>query len=453
MMSEERPEQSPEQTGVSRREFLKIAGLFGASLGVVGGLGGLVAACGGATTTTTAGATTTTAGAATTAVGPATTASVSTTAAATGEPVKIGALIDLTGPIAPGGADMQNGIKLFIKQHPTVAGRPVELIIEDAASDATVSVDKAKKLVENNQVTLILGPVNGGGGISVAQYCSTVKVPQFAPLVASDDNAKHDYAFAIDGIDSQLAYGVGTYVATQKGYKTAVALAADFAPGHDFVEGFKQALVANGGQMIEETYYPSGTSNMIPYISALKQADCVCYWGTPADCFAFFPQYKELGLKMPIVQPEDGGVTSSPGMLSNLGEAAVGTIFGTVYLYNADFPGNKEFVDAYQQEYNGLPGVMAGANYADMQGIFAALESIGGSTDPDQIVAAMKNIKTDTIRGELVYPPEQGGRQNIAALPILIGTISPNMEIQALDLTMKVGMKQVGEDFIPYLIQ
>jgi branched-chain amino acid transport system substrate-binding protein len=367
--------------------------------------------------------------------------------------IKIGALIDLTGVIAAGGADVQKGLKLFVKLHPKVAGKTVELVIEDAASDATVSVDKAKKLVESDKVSLIIGPVNGGGGVSAAQYCTSVKVPQFSPLVASDNAAKYDFGFAIDSIDKAIAYGMGIYVAKTLGYKTAVSMAADFEPGHDFSVGFKQGFEANGGKLIQETYYPSGTQNLIPFITALQQADCVAFWGTPGDCFAFFPAYKELGLKMPIIQPEDGGVTSSPGMLKNLGDAAIGTVFGTVYLYNADFPGNKEFVDAYQKEYNELPGVMAGANWADMQGIYAALEKTGGDTDPDKFVEAMKNIKIDTIRGELLYPEDQGGRRNIAALPILIGKIGPNMEIQAVDLTMKVGMKQDGDTFTPYLIQ
>lgn len=439
MMSQKRPEDSAEQTLVSRREFLKIAGLAGASIGAMGGLGGLLAACGGATTTT---------------AGPATTAGASAAVSAGADltPIKIGALIDLTGIIAAGGADCKKGVDLAVKLKGTIAGKKIELITEDAASDATVSVDKAKKLVETDKVSLIIGPVNGGGGVSVAQYCSSVKVPQFAPLVATDDAAKYPYAFAIDGLDKSLSYGVGVYSATKLSYKTAVGLAADFVPGHRFTEGFKAGFEANGGKIIQETYYPSGSQNMIPFLTALQKADCVVFWGTPGDCFAMFPQYKELNLKMPIIQPEDGGVTSSPGMLKNLGEAAIGTVFGTCYLYNADFPGNKEFVEAYQKEYNELPGVMAGANYADMQGIFAALENAKGSTNPDDISNAMKEIQVDTVRGELVYPADQGGQRNIAALPILIGTIGPGMEIKSLDLSMKVGMKAENGTFTPYLI-
>jgi hypothetical protein len=65
----------------------------------------------------------------------------------------------------------------------------------------------------------------------------------------------------------------------------------------------------------------------------------------------------------------------------------------------------------------------------------------------------MKELKLDTVRGELIFPEDQGGRRNIAALPILIGQIGPGMEIKVLDTTMKVGMKFQDGKFVPYLIQ
>jgi len=103
----ERPEsndQREERTGraVSRREFLKMAGVAGAAIGAAGGLGGILAACGGdEETTTTAGATTTTAGATTTTAGATTTVSAG---AEQGSPLKVGIVVPMTGPLAEFGA-------------------------------------------------------------------------------------------------------------------------------------------------------------------------------------------------------------------------------------------------------------------------------------------------------------------------------------------------------------
>jgi branched-chain amino acid transport system substrate-binding protein len=344
--------------------------------------------------------------------------------------IKIGLLLDLTGPIGPGGIDMQKGIMLAReKLGDTVAGRKIEFIVEDNGSDAGMSLDKAKKLVETDKVAMIIGPINGGGTVAVAQYVERVKVPRFDGMGTTNDGAAHDWSFGDVGLQVQEAFGSGVYAYDVLKYKTAVALAADFVPGHYYIEGFKRGFEGRGGKVIQETYYPEGSTNVVPFLTALKQADVFMYWGTPGDCFAMFPQYKELNMKMPIVMPEDGGVLASPGMLKNLGKTANGTVFGTAYLYNANIPGNKEFVEAFQKKYNDLPGVMSGVGYAHIQLVMAALKATGGNTKPDALYKAIKGVSVDTVRGRLSFPKGQGGFGTIANYPNLMGKIDANSEI------------------------
>lgn len=107
----ETPTASSNSKSCSRRDFLKIAGLTGAAVGVSGGLGGLLAACGGTTTTTiaapttTTGAPTTTTGAPTTTTAPQSTTTVS--AVETGREIKLGFVTPLTGPLASFGVPDQ----------------------------------------------------------------------------------------------------------------------------------------------------------------------------------------------------------------------------------------------------------------------------------------------------------------------------------------------------------
>ncbi len=343
--------------------------------------------------------------------------------------IKIGLLLDLTGPIGPGGLDMQKGFTLGLeKLGDTVAGKKIEFIVEDDASDAGISVDKARKLVESDKVALIIGPINGGGQVAVGQYLERVHVPQIEAMMIPREAARR-WSFGTVGLQVMVAYGPGIYAHDGLGYKTAVALAADFVPGHDFIEGFKMGFEGRGGKVIQETYYPEGTTNVVPFLTALKQADVLMYWGTPGDCFAMFPQYKELNMKMPILMPEDGGVMASPGMLKNLGKAAAGTVFGTAYLYNANIPGNEEFVEAYQKKYNELPGVMSGVGYANLQLVWAALKADGGNTKPDALYKALKEVSVDTVRGHLSFPAGEGGFGTIANYPNHLGKISADFEI------------------------
>jgi branched-chain amino acid transport system substrate-binding protein len=107
---------------------------------------------------------------------------------------------------------------------------------------------------------------------------------------------------------------------------------------------------------------------------------------------------------MPIIQPEDGGVTTSPPAMKELGDSIVGTVVTAMYCYTADTPGNKEFVEAYKKRWNGaLPGPMSGAAYATTQVALEALKKARGDTSPDALRKALSEVSLDTVRGPISF--------------------------------------------------
>jgi len=184
--------------------------------------------------------------------------------------IKIGVLLDLTGPIGPAGIDMEKGTRLAVDMaQGTVAGKKIELIVEDVASDASVSMDKAKKLVETDKVAVLLGPINAGGNAAVPGYAERMRVPQFGCINVTNDGATHNWTFNPMGITGQAGYGVGVYAHDALGYKTAVSLMADFLAGHRYADSFKQGFEERGGKVIQENYFPEGTTNVVPFFTAL----------------------------------------------------------------------------------------------------------------------------------------------------------------------------------------
>ncbi len=367
--------------------------------------------------------------------------------------IKIGLLLDLTGPIGPGGIDMQKGLSVgFEKLGNALPGKKIECVVEDNASDAGISLDKAKKLVETDKVALIIGPVNGGGTTAVAQYVQRVHVPKLDAMGTTLDGASFDWSFGPVGLQLQYGFGGGVYAGDVIHYKTATMLGADLAHSHYYLEGFKMAFEARGGKVIQEAYYPEATTNMVPFLTALNnKADVLVYWGDPGDCFAMFPQYKELNMKLPILMPEDGGVLASPGMLKNLGPAAIGSVFGSSYLYNANYPGNKEFVEAYQKKYNELPGVMAGVGYAHVQMLMAVLKATGGDAKPDALYKALKAVSVDTVRGHLRFPQGSGPFGTVANLPYIMGKIGPNFTIEPIVPVNDIQVNYKDKKFLPFV--
>ena len=93
------------------------------------------------------------------------------------EPIKIGSILNLTGPIAFIGPLFKNGIvKALEEVDYTVAGRKIELIPEDAAADMNVCLEKSKKLVERDKVNIIIGPLMGDAHMAIAPYLANKKV-------------------------------------------------------------------------------------------------------------------------------------------------------------------------------------------------------------------------------------------------------------------------------------
>ena len=124
---------------------------------------------------------------------------------------------------------MQKGLSVgFEKLGNALPGKKIECVVEDNASDAGISLDKAKKLVETDKVALIIGPVNGGGTTAVAQYVQRVHVPKLDAMGTTLDGASFDWSFGPVGLQLQYGFGGGVYAGDVIHYKTATMLGADF---------------------------------------------------------------------------------------------------------------------------------------------------------------------------------------------------------------------------------
>ena len=93
------------------------------------------------------------------------------------EPIKIGAILDFTGPVADLGPKFKAGIELALEEAGyKVAGRDIKLIVEDGATDVTTALDKFKKLVEKDGIHICIGPLMGDAHLAIAPYAAESKV-------------------------------------------------------------------------------------------------------------------------------------------------------------------------------------------------------------------------------------------------------------------------------------
>ena len=102
------------------------------------------------------------------------------TAAAAEQPLKVGILLELSGPFGPSGTLVLHGFQYYLqKQGGKFGGRTVETVIEDTAGDPATAITKVKKLVEADHIDVLLGPLSSATGAAVKTYVIEQKLPEF----------------------------------------------------------------------------------------------------------------------------------------------------------------------------------------------------------------------------------------------------------------------------------
>ena len=220
------------------------------------------------------------------------------------EPIKIGTLNPLTGPLAVNGSEITEGIKLYWEDEMgnQVAGRPVRLLVEDSEGKPDVGLTKARKLVERDGVHMILGPVNSAVGVAIRDYIHERKVPLIitqATANALTNERASPFLFRSAMSSYQQEAGGGYYVAAKLGYKRIAVVALDYVAGHEQSDGFIKAFMESGGQSAEKVLFPLGTIDVAPYVTRiqnkLQELDAVVgiLWGPSAP--AWIKTWSEYG--------------------------------------------------------------------------------------------------------------------------------------------------------------
>ncbi len=349
--------------------------------------------------------------------------------ASAAEPIKLGAIFGITGLMAPVAEESIQGLKLAFEQFlpKEIGGRPVEVIYEDSSSKPDLAVQKAKKLVERDKVCLIFGPVHGGHAMATTGYLDQVKVPTLTLGTNTGGlilNRK--WAWITGGALPQCSYPVGVYAYENLGYRVCSVLATDREVGQEFIEYFATAFEGLGGKIIQQQWFPPGTTQFAPYVAKIQKADFLATWIGDADGIAGFPTIRQMGVKMPIVQVNHAGALLSPKAVRHIGESVVGVITAGNYVSTLTTPRNKEFVQAYQKKYGAVPGTFAGQGMGAAEVASAALMRTGGDTTPEKLRDALMQ-PVETVMGRIEFTIHKGGIN-----PIHIVQIEPDFSYKVL---------------------
>ncbi|MEN3292295.1 MAG: branched-chain amino acid transport system substrate-binding protein [Burkholderiales bacterium] len=326
-------------------------------------------------------------------------ASLSLTAhAASNDPIRVGFLTIRSGALAAGGKQMEDALRLFLKErNNTVAGRKVELIVADTGGQPAITKTKTQELVEKNKVHLIIGPLAAFEALAIDDYIRKAEVPIISPSAAAEDLTQrkpNPWFVRAVGTSAQSNHPMGEYAAKELKYKRVAIIADDFAFGHELAASFQRTFEENGGKVVQKLWSPLNVADYGSYIGQIKQDVDAVYAGfAGGNGIKFLKQYNEYGLKSKI--PVLAAMTTvDEGILKSMGDEAVGVISNGWYTATIDNPNNKRFVQAMNRETKDDPGYYSIGAYAAGLMMEQALKAIGGKVeDKSAFMAALRNVE------------------------------------------------------------
>jgi len=334
-------------------------------------------------------------------------------------PIKIGFTTDLTGTAAQAAKDMVNGFTMYLDEvGGQMAGRKVELIVEDTQGRPDVALTKLRKLVEHDRVHLVAGVLFGHLGYAMAPKVEEYKIPALFTVTAADDltqRLKYRWIIRTGWASSQPSHPFGEYAAKTLGYRKVAVIASDYAFGWEVVGGFQRTFEENGGQVVQKLWAPLGAMDLAPFIAKLRRdADAVLTMIAGASTIQFMKQYEEAGLKgkIPLIA---GGPAVDEALLPSMGDEAIGVISPLIYSGALDTPANRRFAREYRAKFGKMPSYFAETNYTSGRWINEAVRSLAGNVeDREKMLAALRKVEIpDAPRGPVKLDGHGNPIQNV----------------------------------------
>ena len=352
-----------------------------------------------------------------------------------GGEIKIGGLATLEGPFAVPGQDSFRGMELALNKYApkndkgewTVAGKKVTLIKEGSDATPDVALAKAKKLIEQDNVDILIGPLSGDEGLlAIKPYAKQNLDKTFlnGSSAAQDttfrDPAPNFFRFSTDG--AQWQAGLGTYAYDVKGYRNMALVAEDYSFPYTQVGGFMYEFCAAGGKMIQKFWVPLGTKDYSAVVSGIPEGIDALYVALGgADAINFLTQYQAAGGAAPMV---GGSITVDQTVLGAHADIPEDYLIGTPsagpIADNNTEQAWLDFVEDYQTTFKDdatvlpSPSLFAHAYYVETAAALLALKEVNGDLSGGQqkFMEALAKLTFDTPTGKVSLDANRNGIAN-----------------------------------------
>ena len=330
-----------------------------------------------------------------------------------GDTIKIGGNLEMTGGSASYGKSAQNGIKLAIdaaNANGGVLGKKIEFVVADNKSEAAEATNAMQKLIAQDKVIAVIGPNLSSASIAATSINTSAKVLAITPMgtnpnvTVDKDGKTKDFMFRACFIDPFQGTVMATFAKDKVNAKNVAILvdnSSDYAKG--LAQFFKEAFTKGGGKIVAEESYLQKDTDFKATLTKIKSSnpDMIYVPGYYQEVGMIVKQAREMGLNVPMAGGDGWDSAKLPEIA---GKAALNnTYFSSLYSPDDDSKLNKDFVAAYQKAYNEKPDVFAALAYDSALLVINAIKS-ANALDTVKIKDAMaKTAGFSGVSGNVTF--------------------------------------------------
>jgi len=321
------------------------------------------------------------------------------------QPIRLGVSLSITGKqYSIQGSYGREGYLLcqkHVNAQGGVLGRPIEFVIYDDGSDEKTAVRLYEKLIAEDKVDAVLGPYGSAITDAVADVTEKHRKLMLAPMAATTSIWEKGRRYLImmfapvEGLSEGLLD-----LAARNGLKRLAVIKLDGLVANAAAKGASELAKRNGLELVFSETYPNGTtdfSDLLNKVKATKPDVLVAASIRLQDLVTITRQMRGVGLNVAMFSAVPYGLL--PDYYKQLGKEAEFVYSGSFWETGLAYPGNREFVAAYEKEFNRAPAVQSAGAYAGCQ-LLAEMVRRTRSLDSDKLREALLTLKTKTIVGD-----------------------------------------------------
>jgi branched-chain amino acid transport system substrate-binding protein len=333
------------------------------------------------------------------------------------DPIRVGQIVSLTGNYSPLGSENKKSVELAVEKvnrDGGVLGRQLEVVVKDDRSQPDQSVIGFNDL-RGDDVAAVIGSPFSNSALATIPSVDRAEIPYLSLTPADEQvNPLHPYVFVVPALSSTYAERILQYLKAT-GVST-VAVAHDTRSSYAVAgyQGMTDKAAEYGIRISVSEEFQTDATEFGAVLGHVRSSDAQAFvvWATGPPAVALTKQYATAGLTIPLVLT---GAQASKLFLDPVGAAAEGvTVASSIGVVGPHLPDGDqksaidELTTSFTEKYGYPPPQFAQDGYSAVELLVAAIEK-AGSTEPEEIQAALESLTLVTPNGEYEYSKDDHG--------------------------------------------